>query len=1189
MTTATPPRRERHAVAVAAKSPAPKTRKRRKAKRDRSRTWRILGWTFGILLAPLVALYVTLLIMPIPLPFVRDQARAAVMSSLPPSASLELGDMALALEGGTWPVLQFTPVVYKDAKSGAKVQMKALDVGFSPIRVLIGQPGATITMVGPHLQVNQDLLGPRLANFAIQSDPKSDRTIVRVQEGEDRFPSIGISAGGLSVHGNMPGGTEGPGLRSDNDWLIYNLEATEQSLGDIVTQAQAGRFSRLTIRDGVMDMNDAVYGVLRQFTNISLDVSPGVDGKQTVGKFSVDFGGQTMQGDVTRKVETDGTVKLSSNITGMDFASFMPFINDPDSSVGIVGQGALSIDVDFDGSTGKVTDGVFHVDMTGTDLRLNDDRFPIATSIEEINWDPKKAQFTLNDSELKIGQSSATVSGIFVLGLDDQYGPTVGMSIKAKDVDLHPNDLGEAAQPFDQMSFSGWSAPLYGALGIDQMEATKGNARITTRGRVDMLRKGLGFDLHVAGSGVSADDLKRLWPYFLSRSSRDWFVKNVKDGTVESADMQFSFPVGTVAMKGEEKPIPQNAISIDMVGTGVKVGIVDSMAPVAIDGKTRLQIRDGKMTVAADGVKVPTSSGAITIATPAVVIDSRTPETVFELSGQIKSGIPALVALAKQQQPQAMQNSQLPIDLAAVAGDADVSLISTITLDKAGALKNFDYAVNGSVANFASTAPIQGHQITAGQVSFTASQKGYQGTGRASVDGLPADIKIDGVPGQQPDVLLSSTIDVKDLKGMGFDASNFLSGQVRFVAKPMPDNSIQMAVDIKDAALTIKDLGISKPKGVPGTLEAAVHQNGGVTELSQINLAFGDVKLQGSLEYDDKKGLQSAEFSSFALSPGDQAQLSLTPIRDGYALRLRGDQLDLKPMLQRFFGLGGGTGGPQASQFSNTTLALDLDLKRALGFYKTAAYNMQLALTIKGTDIQKASMQAQLGDSHSVSVTTNPTPDGKVLSVAFNDLGTLLRFAGVYPRVEGGEGSLVMTTNAAQKVDVGNFQLHNFAVVDEANAAQILESHQGSRDLISRENKITFRNGRVDFIRRADRIEVTNGMLTGDSVGGTMHGFIYTDKRQYDLAGTYVPLFGLNSVFQKLPLFGPLLGGREGEGLIGVTFAIRGSLDKPSFQINPASMLVPGAFRALFEFRARGTPTDTPDAKPPTATTQTSP
>ena len=1132
---------------------------------------RISLWTLGILLLPFVALYVALLFMPIPLPFVRDQARNAVLASLPPSAHLELGDMALALEGGTWPVLQFTPVVYTDTKSGAKIQMKALDVGFSPVRVLIGQPGAAITMVGPHLQVNQDLLGPRLSTFQIVDDVKTGRSTVRVMEGEDAFPSVGISAGGVSLQGGPPGG-KALGLRSDNDWLIYNMEAMEQSLGDVVEQATQGRFSRLIIKDGVMDMNDAVYGLFRQFTGINLDVSPGVDGKQTSGKFSASFAGQTMRGEVAREEQADGNIRLTSNVTNLDFSAFLPFINDPGSIMGVVGTGSLSIDVGFDGKTGKVSSGVFHVDMTGMDLRIQGDRFPIATSIVQINWTPQSGQFAMDNAELKIGQSSATVSGIFALGLDDLFGPTVGMSIKASAVDLRPNDVGPPAKPFDQMVFSGWSAPLYGALGIDSMQATKPGTLITTKGRVDMLRKGLGFDLHVSGSGVSADDLTRVWPYFLSRDSRDWFVKNIKAGTIDTADMQFSFPVGTVAMAGEDKPIPQNGISIDMVGSGVKMQVLDSMAPIAIDGKTRLQVRDSNVTVSADGANVPTSGGTIGISTPALVIDnSGTDGRVLEISGQLKAPLPALVALAKAQQPQALKNAQLPLDLNAINGSVDVGLVSTIALDKTGAMKTFDYALNGAVHDFASTAPIQGHAIAGGQISFTASQKGYQGAGQASIDGLPADLKIDGTPTGQPSLLLSSTIDVKDLKGMGFDASSFLSGQVRFVAKPLPDGTIQMAVDIKDAALTIKDLGVSKAKGVPGTLNAAVKLNGSVTELTQINLAFGDVLLQGGLEFDSKKGLQSAEFSSFALSPGDKAQLSLTPIRDGFALRLRGDQLDLKPMLQRFFGLGEGSGGPQASQF-NQTLALDVDLKRALGFYKTTAYNMQLQLTLKGSDIQKASLQTQFGDNRSVSVTTNPTPDGKVLSVAFNDFGSLLRLVGVYSRVEGGEGTLVMNSNASTSVDVGSFQLHNFALIDEAKVAQILDSHAGSRQLIAKQNKLSFKSGRIEFTRRPDRIEVTDGVLTGDTVGGTMRGFIYTNRRQYDLAGTYVPLFGLNSVFQKLPLFGPLLGGREGEGLIGVTFAVRGSLDKPDFQINPASMLVPGAFRGLFEYRAHELP-----------------
>ena len=434
--------------------------------------------------------------------------------------------------------------------------------------------------------------------------------------------------------------------------------------------------------------------------------------------------------------------------------------------------------------------------------------------------------------------------------------------------------------------------------------------------------------------------------------------------------------------------------------------------------------------------------------------------------------------------------------------------------------------------------------------------------------GVAIDGKLDkGAP--PPNMLLSATLDAADFKKMGFDASAFLDGPVTFVAKPMADGSIQLAVDLAKAALTIKDLGISKPAGVAGKAQAQIKQTGDVTDVSMIEVAFGDVELEGSLGYDLKKGLQSAEFTSFALSPGDQAQLSLTPIRNGYQLRLRGDQLDLKPMLQRFFSLSGdSTGGPQATVVDQT-IAVDVELKRALGFYKTTAYNVNLDLVLRGADLQKVNLQANLGGDRSISVTTNPTPGGKVMSVAFNDLGTLLRLMNIYPNVEGGQGSLVIETVTDQKIDKGQFNLNNFAFVNESTVAQILGGDSASKQMISRSNKLEFKSAEAGFVRRSDRVEITDAVLAGSSVGGTARGFIYTDKRQWDLTGTYVPLFGLNNAFSKL--LGPLAG-RQGEGLFGVTFAVKGPLDKPDFKINPMSALVPGAFRRMFEYRAKEIP-----------------
>src|SRR5690606_25033691 len=147
--------------------------------------------------------------------------------------------------------------------------------------------------------------------------------------------------------------------------------------------------------------------------------------------------------------------RLKASITNLDLASFLPFVDDPEAIMSLVGPSAVSIDVGFDAATNKVMDGLFHVDLTGTDLRIDDDYFPVATSIAEIVWDPAIGQFTMGETQVAIGESSGRTSGVFVLGLDELYGPTVGISMRASDVSIH-SEAGDPETPFSEMTFNGW-------------------------------------------------------------------------------------------------------------------------------------------------------------------------------------------------------------------------------------------------------------------------------------------------------------------------------------------------------------------------------------------------------------------------------------------------------------------------------------------------------------------------------------------------------------------------------------------------------------------------------------------------------------------------------------------------------------------------------------------------------------
>lgn len=1125
----------------------------------------------GGLVAVLAVVYALVLLNPLPLPWVKYQAEQMLHGALPETTTIVVGEAFLAIEGGIWPVLRFEPVTVTDTSTGGVISMASLDVGFSPVRALFGQPAANVTLIEPHLQIVQDLLGPQLSGFDVVEPTDGTEPFVRVRQGAAARPNVSISANGISVDGTEAAKLTGQ-FRSDNDWMIANILAADEGLANFRAQTDAGYFSRLRIRNATIEMHDSVYGLFRKLENVSFDMVPTLDGG-VKGTFTADLAGRTIKGTVKRSTSKEGAVTFTSSLKDLDFASLLSFLDDPDSLLAVKGAGDLNLSVVIDPKGQVIESGRIGVDLTGARLRVKNDYFPIATRNLEIDWDPQAARYAVDGAYLEVGKSSGTVSGVFMMGLDKTYGPTLSMSLSGRDVILHPNDMLKPSEPFEEISFSGWSAPLYGALGIDKLVAVKPGVVVSTAGRADFLRAGIGFDLTLGGAGASADDFKRLWPYFLIPGARDWFVQNVSRGQVESSNMRFKFPVGSVSTGDEDKPVPPGAITIDLQASDVRFTPLPTMEAVDVAGTASIEVRDNVTTLAVQGGEVQTADGPVSVKDGALIIDTGSNDVnVFELSGDVLSTVRSLVSLAREHFPEALASVQEALDLSALRGSVAGSMVATLTVGRDDVLRNIDYAANGAIGGFYSEKPIEGYSVSDGQLTFAVSQDGYAFNGDAKFNGFDATIGVNGSLDKEPDVLVSSTLSVKQIADIGIDLTSVLDGSVRFAARPVADGSLQIAADLEQTGVNIRDLGIVKKKGVPGKLALLVRDVDGDMALSDVVLQFADVDVRGAMKVNADAGLKSAEFSTFKLSEGDDANLSIASGDDGIDLKLRGQQLDLKPMLRRFFGLQQtSTGGPQSTQFGNA-INLDVELRQAIGFYSTTAFNLDLKLALVGEDLRNVSMQAQFSDNSSVSIATNPNNSGRTMSVAFNDLGTLLRYLNVYPRLLGGQGSMTLVRDEPNKLDRGTFSVRDFALVDEEKVAQILGNHSDSRKLIAEGNKLSFNAGQAKFIRRSDRIEVEEAVLDGDTTGGTMRGFVYTKARQYDLTGTYVPLFALNTIFQKLPIIGQILGGRDGEGLVGVTFAVRGDLDDPQFVINPASLLLPGAFRGLMEFRAKEAP-----------------
>jgi hypothetical protein len=114
-------------------------------------------------------------------------------------------------------------------------------------------------------------------------------------------------------------------------------------------------------------------------------------------------------------------------------------------------------------------------------------------------------------------------------------------------------------------------------------------------------------------------------------------------------------------------------------------------------------------------------------------------------------------------------------------------------------------------------------------------------------------------------------------------------------------------------------------------------------------------------------------------------------------------------------------------------------------------------------------------------------------------------------------------------------------------------------------------------------IAITGARANGPSVGFTADGYIDRPKNMIALKGTLAPLFGLNSVLSNIPLVGPVITGKPGEGIFGMTYSISGNADKPDVSVNPLSMLAPGILRRIFEGnipKAAQAPSNQPPSSP---------
>ena len=156
------------------------------------------------------------------------------------------------------------------------------------------------------------------------------------------------------------------------------------------------------------------------------------------------------------------------------------------------------------------------------------------------------------------------------------------------------------------------------------------------------------------------------------------------------------------------------------------------------------------------------------------------------------------------------------------------------------------------------------------------------------------------------------------------------------------------------------------------------------------------------------------------------------------------------------------------------------------------------------------------------------------------------------------EGNLDFYSTKKGGVSNSVLIIDNFKVQEVPIFAKLLSlaSLQGIADLLTGEG-IRFTDFEMNFSNKKDLTTIKEMYAIGPAVSVLMEGYIET-KKLVSLRGTLVPATTINRSIASIPLLGKILiGDKNGEGVFGVSFKIKGSPKDLKTTVNPVKTLTP--------------------------------
>lgn len=807
--------------------------------------------------------------------------------------------------------------------------------------------------------------------------------------------------------------------------------------------------------------------------------------------------------------------------------------------------------------------------MGGEDTELKKSQLSIA-------YDADKKSVELVSSEINIANSQFPLSGGVINGENFEGGPESGLIFDfiIDDGYLAPKDTTEAAAEFSAKVF-GHFDPIKRELVAEELLITTGpdfaagNA-VIKYSEVPGESPEMNYSLNVPRMKTAV--IKQFWPYWLGRGTRIWAKNSIFGG--EISDLKLWFHVDAGRFSSPIRPIKhtEEDYQVDYEFKNARINIVGDIPPVR-NAFGRMILRGEEVSVKIDkGVSYFPSDRKMDIVGGEVLIKNTNDEPLMaDIDIQLSGWADAAAELISFKPIDALEEVGIKPD--GISGLVDARVKATFGLIDDQNPPDPVWEVKLDLNGVDLVEPIDGYILTNVNGTMEVDPEKAVLQAKMKADGIDVSANIIepiGDSGVGTEYKITGIVDEADRAKLDLGLDDIVFGNTSFAITRLTEKQDQVELNLKNSKVVAPGTGWIKSKGIAAKATFQLTQNGDDTNIDDFRFVGKGFSAKGDVIL-DKEGLKSASFSNVKLAPKDDYNFKLNRKPGGFTIKVSGKSFDMRPLITQIK-----ANSVQARTISKSEASFDLtgavDTVFGFGGENVTKANMRyveehaipLLAEFTGRTKSGGSVAARLkGDTKTERIT-----------VASDDSGSFWRFFDIYAYVQGGSLDLEMTKTGKAPYK-GEVLIRKFKVIGDERLKTLVSTRANAKERSLNEAlKGRLDVSRVSFNLASITVEMDNGIMfindgivRGAQIGAAFNGMLYDQDDNTDMAGTFMPAYALNRFFGEIPVLGALLGNGKDKALLGITFRVSGNSDNPRIQVNPLSVVAPGIFRNIFEFR----------------------